>query len=193
MKNIGTLLLVCLTLSLSACIPAAFVAGATAGGVVISDRRSIKTIVSDKKITCQALMRLNSDSRLKEKSHLAVTTFNGVVLLVGEAQTPELKCCAYELVKAVPEIRRINNEISVGESLSTKECSNDAWITTKVKTALLRERGLRSTQIKVLTEDSIVYLLGLVTHSQADIAVEVARTVKGVRKVVTLFEYVSNN
>lgn len=191
MKKIILILFTISTLFLSGCLPAVFVAGATAGGVVVQDRRSFQTILQDKKITCQSLMRLNSDKRLKDQSHISVTTFNRIVLLVGEANTPEIRACAYELVKAVPNIRRINNEITVGQSLSTAECSADAWITTKVKTAMIREKGLRSTQIKVLTEDAVVYLMGLVKHAQAELAIEVARTVKGVQKVVTLFEYVS--
>lgn len=191
MKKIILIFFTISTLFLSGCLPAVFVAGATAGGVVVQDRRSFQTILQDKKITCQSLMRLNSDKRLKDQSHISVTTFNRIVLLVGEANTPEIRACAYELVKPVPNIRRINNEITVGQSLSTKECSADAWITTKVKTAMIREKGLRSTQIKVLTEDAVVYLMGLVKHTQAELAIEVARTVKGVQKVVTLFEYVS--
>ncbi len=176
---------------LSGCLPAAFVAGATAGGVVISDRRSFKTIVQDKKITCQSLIQLNSDRDLKQQSHISVTTFNRVVLLVGEAQTPGIRGRAYELVKNVPNIRRITNEITIGDPVSAKEISTDVWITTKVKTAMLAEKGLSSTQIKVITEDGVVYLMGLVTHHQADLAVDVARTVTGVQKVVTLFEYVN--
>jgi osmotically-inducible protein OsmY len=178
------------TLALSACVPAAFVVGATAGGAVIYDRRSLGTIVQDKKITYQSLIQLNSEPRLKECSHISVATFNRVILLVGETNTPELRRRAYELVKAVPHIRRINNEIVVSEPLPSKECSMDLWITTKVKAAMVAEKGLNSTQIKVITEDSSVYLMGLVTHEQAEIAIAVARQIKGVRKVVTLFEYV---
>lgn len=183
-------LLLTSSLSLSACLPAAFVAGATAGGVVISDKRSVRTILLDKKINCQSLIQLNSEPRLKGCSRISVSTFNGIVLLVGQTTTPELKGRAYELVKAVPHIRRINNQIEIGEPLGGKELSIDAWITTKVKTAMIAEKGLRSTQIKVISEDSIVYLMGLVTHSQAEIAVAVARQVNGVAKIVTLFEYI---
>lgn len=188
-RLIPTITLLCCLLSLSACIPAAFVAGATAGGVVISDRRTLSTIVKDKKITCQALIQLNSEPQLKECSHISVTTFNRVVLLVGETGTPLLRKRAYELVQAVPNIRRINNEIEIGQPLNNSERTNDIWITTKVKTAMVAEKGLNSTQIKVITENSVVYLLGLVTHEQADIAINVARQITGVTKVVTLFEY----
>lgn len=174
---------------LSGCLPAVFVAGATAGGVVICDRRTVNTMFEDKKITCKALAQLTSEPHLKENSHISVATFNRVVLLVGQARTTELRHRAYELVQAVPNIRRINNEIIIAPPLSPKECSTDIWLTTKVKTAMVAEKGLNSTQIKVLSDDSVVYLLGLVTHEQADIATNVARQVNGVMKVVTLFEY----
>ena len=177
------------TLSLSACLPAAFVAGATAGGAVISDRRTIKTILQDKKITCQALIQLNSESRLKDATHISVTTFNRVVLLTGEVQTPQLRQRAYELVKIVPNIRRINNLISVEPILNSSQRSADVWLTTKVKAAMLAEKGLNSIQVKVCTENCVVFLMGLVTHQQAEIAINVARQVDGVTKVVTLFEF----
>jgi osmotically-inducible protein OsmY len=189
MKKLLPILLLTPTLLLSACLPVAFVAGASAGGAVISDRRTVDTMFQDKKITCKALIQLNSEPRLKHRSHITATTFNRVVLLVGEADTPELRNRAYELVKSVPNVRRINNEIVVCGSLDRKESSLDAWMTTKVKAAMVAEKGLHSTQIKVSTEDNVVYLMGLVTHHQAELAIEVARQVSGVKKVVTLFEY----
>jgi osmotically-inducible protein OsmY len=188
MKKVMEMLTLLTVLLLPACLPAAFIAGATAGGVVISDRRSISTMLQDKQITYKALIQLNSEPLLKG-SHITVATFNGVVLLVGETETPTLRHRAYELVKAVPHIRRINNIITISQPLNHSERSVDVWITTKVKAAMLAEKGLNSTQIKVMTEDSVVYLLGLITHAQAEAAINVARQVDGVRKVVTLFEY----
>lgn len=175
-------------LLITGCLPAVFVAGATAGGVVISDRRSIDTMFQDKKITYQAMVQINSEPKLKHRSHINVTTFNSVVLLVGEAQTAELKGRAYELVKVVPDIRRIINVITIAPPIDAHERSVDTWITTKVKTAMMAEKGLNSTQIKVTTEDGVVYLMGIVTHQQSEIAIDVARQVSGVRKVTTLFE-----
>lgn len=154
-----------------------------------ADKRSFKTMYADKKITCQALAQLNSDRKLRACAHLSVATFNRVVLLVGEAQTPELRRRAFDLIKDIPEIRRITNEVTIEDPLLIEERSNDTWVTTKVKTALLAERDLHSTQIKVITENSTVFLMGLVSHEQASIAVAVTRQVKGVYKVVTLFEY----
>lgn len=190
MKKISYLLLCLCTLSLQACIPVVFVAGATAGGVIVSDRRNIATIVEDKKITCKALMQLNTEPLFKN-SHISVTTFNRVVLLAGQVQNVQMRNRAYDLVKCVPNIRRINNQICIAESLNTTDKSIDTWITTKVKTAMLAEKDLKSTQIKVSTEDRTVYLMGVVTHPQAESAVEVTRQVHGVEKVVTLFEYIN--
>ena len=148
-------------------------------------------MLQDKQITCKALVQLHSEPRLKEYSHISATAFNRVLLLVGETKTPELRQRAYELVKIIPNVRRINNAIIIETPLTKSEISKDAWLTTKVKTALLREKGLNSNQIKVITEDRAVYLLGLVTHDQAEIAVNVTRQIEGVAKVVTLFEYFS--
>jgi len=189
MRKYWLILLLISSLLTSGCLPAAFVAGATAGGAIISDRRTIKTIVKDNELNCKALMRLNAEPGLKERAHICVATFNGVVLLTGEAQTLELKQRACELVTTLPYLRRVNNEIQVAEPLNGNERSLDLWITTKVKTAMIAEKGLNSTQIKVMAENTIVYLMGLVTHEQAEIAVNVARQVSGVSKVVTLFEY----
>lgn len=179
------------TINLTGCLPAVFVAGATAGGVLISDRRNMPTIIEDKKITCRSLLQLNSDPVLKQRSRIAVTTFNRVVLLTGEVSNLHLKATAYELVKDVPRIRRITNEITCAEPLTAAQQSADAWITTKVKTAMLAEKNLGSTQIKVATENKVVYLMGLVSHNQAELAIAVAREITGVKKVVTLFEYIS--
>lgn len=190
MKRIKEIIAIAITTSLlTACLPAAFLAGATAGGSIIADRRTVGTIMQDQKITYKALIQLNSEPQLKNEAHLSVTSFNGVVLILGQAPSRALKKRAYELIKIIPNIRRINNEISVGPPLEASERSHDAWITTKVKAALVAEKGLNSTQIKVVTESNTVYLLGIVTHQQAEMAINVARQLEGVSKVVTLFEF----
>jgi osmotically-inducible protein OsmY len=184
------LILILLTLTLSGCLPTAFVLGATTGGAVIADRRTVDSMIVDKKITGQALIRILSEPSLKT-SHISVSAFNGVVLLVGQTPTEATKYCIFDLIKTIPHIRRINNEIAIAEPLERRERSFDCWITTKVKTAMLAERGLNSTQIKVLTENKTVYLLGLVSHSQAELAINVTRQVMGVTKVMTLFEFIN--
>lgn len=184
------LLIISFICVLPGCIPAAFVAGATAGGAVIYDNRSMKTIATDNDTTLKAQNRIDTEAMLgNNQTHISVSTFNHIVLLVGQASTSAERDRANELVSGLPNIKRIYNEITIEQPTSMKTRSDDAWITTKVKSRMLAEKGLHSSQIKVITENGTVYLLGLVTRTQGSKAALVASTVTGVQKVVTLFEY----
>ncbi len=172
---------------LAGCIPAVFLAGATAGTVVY-DKRSMKTMVEDKDASNTALRAVNSEMSLRS-SRIVIATFNQVMLMAGQTPTEALRSKAYSLVSGVPNVKRIYNEVTIQEPISLRTKSNDTWITTKVKSAVLTEKGLNSSQIKVVTENSVVYLMGVLTHKQADSAAEVASRVSGVQKVVKIFEY----
>lgn len=178
-------------LLLQGCAPAAFVAGAAAGGSVIYDNRSTNAMLMDHDITYTAENKISADVQLKESASISVATFNGIVLLTGQAPTPALRTKAESLVKSVPHIRLVYNEITIEKPISNVAEANDAWITSKVKTVLFAERNLNSTQLKIVTENGVVYLMGLTTRSQAQLATDRTRTVTGVRKVVKLFEYIS--
>ena len=183
-------LLIVLCSLLQACIPLAFVAGATAGGAIIYDNRSIKTIAEDKDVEIRAQSAIDIDPQLRgNQSHIIVIVFNHIMLLVGQAPTPELQQRAYDIVSKFPHIKRIYNEITVGATTSNERRTKDVWITTKAKTLMLAEKGLHSTHIKVVTEDGIIYLMGLVTHTQGNLAAQVASQITGVKQVVKLFEY----
>ncbi len=191
MKKCLALLL--LIISLTGCIPAALVVGATGaavGSTVIYDKRSYKQIKTDHKARAIAQHKINTDSALaKNHSHVSVAIFNGVALLVGQVKTMELREQGYKIVAKVPNIKRICNEITVMKPISTMEKAHDDWITTKVKLATIAKPGLRSSNLKVVTENGVVYLMGLVSKEQADLATEASRRVKGVIKVVKVFEY----
>jgi osmotically-inducible protein OsmY len=188
-KSFLTTLTLLGALLLQACVPAAFVAGAAAG-VVVYENRSMKTMVQDQNIIQEGIAKINSDQELRDKAHIVITAFNHVALVVGQAPTTAMRDRALSLVQDVHNVSRIYNEVTIGEPTGAGTRSNDAWITTKVKTALLTKSGLRSSQIKILTENGTVYMLGLVTKAQADLAVDAAKTVQGVQKVVKLFEYI---
>ena len=183
------LLVALMSVLLSGCIPAAFVAGATAGGAIIYDNRPLKTLAQDNELEFQAQRRINMDPQLRGQAHISVYVFNHIVLLVGQAPTTDLSQHAYNIVSAFPNIKRIYNEIAITQPVSGWKRSQDAWITTKVKAAMLAHAGLRSTQIKVATENGTVYLMGYVSHTQGNIAADVASKVDGVQTVVKLFEY----
>lgn len=188
LKKICCLSLICaLTLSLQACIPAVFVAGATVGGAVLYDKRSMKEIVMDQNIANQAQTLIARSPQLKD-THITVTCFHQVVLIVGQAPTPEQRALAYQLVSQVPNIKRIYNRITIAAPSSAIARANDSWITSKVKTMMIAKPGLRSSDIKIITEDGTVYLMGNVTPEQEQLAVDVARRVAGVQTVVKVFQ-----
>lgn len=189
-KRILLSVMLLLTLALSGCIPVILVAvGATAGGAIIYDKRSTATIMADVDIANRALAKINQDPQLKGKVRVEISVFNHLVLMVGQAQTEELKQRAYEDVSEVDQITRIYNQIEVSKILTFKDRSADSWITSKVKTAMLATKGLSSSQIKVVTENKVVYLMGIVSSKQAELATSAARKVTDVRKVVQVFEY----
>lgn len=173
---------------LSGCIPAALVVGATAGGAVIYDKRGMETIAQDQESEKVAGHRLSKSPDLKQGTHIVVATFDHVLLLVGQTSTEEQKSIAYQLVSGVKNIARVYNEITVQKPTGEWQRSHDAWITTKIKTELLATPGLHSTEIKVVTENSVVYLMGILSPSQADSATNIARRIDGVHKVVRVFE-----
>jgi osmotically-inducible protein OsmY len=188
MKKI--LIISTLLISLSACVPAAFVAGATAGGAVVYENRPIKTIWQDQNITHRAQLRISTDKELMNRTNISIATFNHIVLLVGQVPTEQSRSHAVEIIKDIPNIRRICNQILIKPPISAAARSKDIWITTKIKAAMLEKEGLHSTQIKVVTEDGVAYLMGLTTPTQGKLAADTARKIKGVKKVVKLFEYV---
>ena len=174
---------------LSSCLPLAFIAGATIGGAVIYDKRSVKTIATDHNIAQHIRQKINSDPDFKG-SYIDITSFNGIVLLVGQVAGDDLKDKANQIAMDEPKVRRVYNQLQIGAPPSGWQRSKDSGISALTKSALLAARGLRSSQIKVLTENGVVYLLGVVTPEQAKIAATAASTVSGVRKVVKVFEYV---
>lgn len=183
-------LLPLLLFSLYGCVPAAIVAGATVGGAIIYDKRSFATMRSDQHATHVAQYWINNDKQLKDHSHISVTVFNHVALLAGQAQTPELRERAYRIMQKVKGVKRIYNAITIAGSTSELQRASDTWITSKVRTVLLGTSGLKSNDLKIVTENGVVYLMGSVSKQQADIATKAARHVKGVTKVVKIFEYV---
>lgn len=183
------LLLTMMGSTLIGCVPMVFIAGSGAGGVIASDKRSVKTMVQDRDRVNLALKRIGADPELREHTHIVVAGYNQVLLMVGQAETEALRNKAYDLVRMSSHVKRIYNEVTIEPPTSRMTQSNDTWITTKVKSAMLVEKGLHSGQVKVITEKSIVYLLGIVTPKQADLAAHAASQVPGVQKVVKLFEY----
>jgi len=175
--------------ALPGCGPALLAGGAT-GAALVHDRRTAGTVVEDQSIEFKAKSAIASDEELKEKSHLNVTSYNNVVLVTGEAPTEELKARALRLVEDVEKVKRVYDEIEIAAPSALLARGNDTVLTSKVKTRLLAAKGLDGTRVKVVTERGIVYLMGLVSGEEADIATDVTRKTRGVQKVVRVFQYV---
>ena len=172
---------------LTGCV-AAVVAGAAAG-LVVYDRRSVVTIENDARIFHKVHSAIVKDPRFRD-SRIIVSSFNRVVLLVGQTPTASLRVLAEKIAQNTPSVWRVYDEVSVDYPLPIAERTKDSWITSQVRSLMLTKSGLESGSIRIVTENGVVYLMGIVTHEQADLAVHVARQINGVRKVVKVFQYI---
>ncbi|MDB2592710.1 BON domain-containing protein [Gammaproteobacteria bacterium] len=175
-----------LAIGLHGCAAVIIGAAATASAIVY-DHRSLKTIYQDQKVAHQAYQQLDKNPQLKG-CMFSVSSINRSVLLLGQVKTSEQRLLAEKITRQVPLVKRIYNQIEIVKKISVWESTKDSFITTKVKTEMLGQKGLRSAQIKVVTADSNVYLMGLVNAQQASLAAQTAKKVSGVHKVVKLFE-----
>jgi osmotically-inducible protein OsmY len=175
-----------LALSLQGCIEMAVV-GAGAALLGIEDRRTTGTLVEDEGIELRATNRVSE--RFGDRVHVNITSYNRSVLVTGEVPDAKAKAEIEKIVQGVPSVRSVTNDLQIAGGAALSSRASDATITGKVKARLLDSGRLNPIHVKVITEASIVYLLGIVTEAEANEAVEVARTTGGVRKVVKVFEY----
>lgn len=175
---------------LPGCVPvvAGTAVGAT-GGSLLYDRRPMKVILKDDDIAYAIEKKLFYVDDIRNQCHVGIASYGGVVLLVGQAPTQALKDQVTTVTGTVPGIKRLYNQMTIGAPTSCLTRTSDSWITTKVKTELLMAKHLKSGQFKVLTENGAVFLMGVVSRSQAQLAVDITRRVDGVQKVVKVFEY----
>jgi len=170
------------------CAPVIVAGGATAAAAA-GERRTLGAFVDDGSIEIKARKALNDERDFGDDVHINITSMNGIVLLTGETTTEDKRDRAMVLIREIPGIRRIVSEIRVAEPRAFAYTTHDGWITGKVKAKLLGTEGLPSNQIKVVTENSVVYLMGLVKQKEGDMAAEATRAVGGITRVVKLFEY----
>jgi osmotically-inducible protein OsmY len=162
--------------------------GAAAGGAMAADRRTSGIFVEDENIELKAVKKM--ETNLGEYAHVNVTSFNRNVLLTGEVPDDAAKVKAESLLKEISNIRNVTNEIVVSPKSGIGSRSNDSFITSKVKGQFLTENKFPANYVKVVTENGVVYLMGLVTTAEADAAVEIARNTEGVTGVVKVFEFI---
>lgn len=185
MKLALSALTVCLLLN--ACAPVLIGAGAGAAYTSFEDRRRAGVLIDDEGIELRASNRLHD--RFGDKGHVSVTSYNRMMLITGEVPDTRTREDVERLLRAIPGVRGVNNELDISGASSLGARTNDAFITSKVKARFLDARRFNPIHVKVVTENGVVFLLGIVTEAEANSAVNLARTMSGVRKVVKVFEY----
>jgi osmotically-inducible protein OsmY len=184
-KSIFLFFIAMTSLSLQACMNVA-----TSGAEAVYNRHSIEKNIKDQYLTFQAHRALYRKTNIFNDANIVVSTYHREMLLVGQVPQAWQKKKAEQIIKQIPDIERIYNLISIQNPTSSLTQMNDAWITAKIKAQLLASSDVDSTQIKVVTENGTVYLMGTILPDEADAAVEIARTTDGVSRVVKIFSYV---
>jgi osmotically-inducible protein OsmY len=150
---------------------------------------ALGNIIDDTRIETTGLVRLRRAGEGLKDGHLGVTSFRGVVLLTGQVRDEASKALASEVLSGIPEVKTVYNELTISGPTALLARSADAVVTSKVKARLLANEAVRGLEIKVVTENGTVYLLGTVTRTEAEAATAAARAVGGVERVVRIFEY----
>lgn len=172
---------------LQSCIPVIVGAGVGAGIMLAEDRRTSATVLEDQTIESKAKNRITE--KYGDQVKISVTSFNRFVLLSGQAPTDVIKQDVSVLVLEVANVRNIQNEIIVGGMSSTMSGASDALLTSQVKGRLAKNKDVSATNIKVVSENGTVFLMGLVTRAEAESASQTAATTSGAQRVVKVFEY----
>lgn len=177
-------------LMLGGCAAPLVIGGAAAtGAVVANDRRTAGTMLDDERIELNILSEVARDQQLVDHTHINVTSYNGIVLLTGEAATPILSQRISAIAKRVLKVREVKNELRIGPLSDAPSRNRDTVLTSRVKSRLLSDARVDGTAFKVVSEQGTVYLMGLVTRAEANAAVDVTRRTEGVLRIVKVFEY----
>ena len=172
---------------LSGCVPLVVGAAVAGTALVVADRRSVGAQADDEAIELK--ISNNVGGTFGDRVHVNATSYNGIVLLTGEVPTQELKASVQEIARTTPKVRRVVDELAVGAVTSVGARSNDSYITSKVKARLVEANKVPANLVKVVTERQIVYMMGILSHAEADAATQIAATTSGVVRVVKVFEY----
>ena len=188
-KTLSPFLLGAVLLLLQGCITTAVVTTAAVAGKVATDPRSAGTQVDDEILEEKVAQNLNNDAQLKTETRINIVVYNGKVLLIGQAPNYTAAETAKNIAAGVEGVKEVVNEIRTGEVIRASQVAIDSWITTTIKSKLLLNGEVKTTEVKVITENGEVFLIGKLSHTQADAATEVARNVRGVSKVVKVITY----
>lgn len=172
---------------LSGCVPAVVAAGAGGAALVAIDRRTAGTQVDDESIELKIQTQVTN--LYGDNAHVNVTSYNGRVLLTGEVPSPDIAASIGGFAKGTEKVKSVQNELVVAPPTTLGQRTNDTYITSKVKARFIEANRFPPNAVKVVTERGVVYLVGIVSRGEGDIAGETAATTAGVLRVVKVFEY----
>ncbi|HEX5127919.1 MAG TPA: BON domain-containing protein [Rhodocyclaceae bacterium] len=175
---------------LQGCVPLV-VAGVGTSVVATIDRRSYGAQLEDVEI--QRRFGAQVSDALAAKTNVSATSYNRWVLLTGQAIDDASRAQIEQIARGIPNVREVINQITIGYPSSFATRANDALITSNIKALMVNRKDIAPNNVKIVTESNVVYLMGLVTESEANAAVEVARTGSGVSRVVRVFEIISDD
>ncbi len=186
----AALLLVGVVPVLGGCVPL-LVGGVAVGAAAAHDRRDYTAFIDDQQIDFVATAALADEPGLKGRGRVSVTSYNYLVLLTGQVRSEAEVALAGGVVSRLPKVRKVVNEVTIGPDIDFARKSEDVLLTSRAKLVLFKVEvpDFDPTRVTVVTENGVVYLLGLVSAAEGDAAVEQVRYVPGVVQVVKLFEY----
>lgn len=163
---------------------------ATTGAQAFYNHHSIQKSVGDQMTTLRVYQAMNDKTGDFKDVNVSVTTYNREVLLAGQVPHEWQKARLDNLVKSMPNVKHVYNLVAVSNPSSALTRISDAWLTAKVKAKLIASGDVDATQVKVMTENGTVYLMGILQPEEAQAAVDVASTTDGVLGVVKVFSYI---
>lgn len=176
-------------ITLQGCITTAVVTSAAVATKVATDPRTTGTQVDDEILEEKVAYNINKDAQIKDEARINVVAYNGKVLLIGQAPSFDVIENAKNLAAGAEGVTEVYNEIRQGEKIGFMQISKDSFITTQIKSKLLVNSQVKATEVKVVSENGEVFLMGKLSPTQAEAATNVARNISGVVKVVKVFSY----
>lgn len=190
MRDLSFIFLVLIIAALQGCVAVVATTAAGGGVLVAVDRRTNAAMLEDEGIELSAQNRISENfKQYSDTMHLNVTSYNRNVLITGEVPSEEVKSGIEKFIKDTQNVRNVTNELVIAEPTSFGSRSNDTLITSKVKSRFIEARKFQPNWVKVVTENKVVYLMGIVNHKEAADATDIAAYTSGVDKVVKVFEY----
>ncbi len=193
MKKLLLSLLLSHSLLLTACAPVTPKGPAITAQMLLEDRRTREVILADRMIEAEAYDELNSDTELRDHCHISVNAYNGAVLVTGEAPTEELSKKIIAAIQGISQVKLVHNNLTIGYPSDAGSRADDVLITDSVKKALGQIRTIPDfspAMIKVITENGVVYLMGLVHRDEGTVVVNVTRLQPGIKQIITVLDYI---